>query len=167
MDEDAIWTWLKNDPDKFFDLCESHNIDFRGMKELDIPKLFVRKRYKDKFTQEGFDAGEAVLWLAYFAEREISEDILAIETELGKDSEHTQEMIDEMDFGQKLSFVERNYSTEGKSDKYINVLREIKALRNHMAHGRLHMLRYGKYSMADPRGQMKLTLDLMNAALRK
>ena len=56
---------------------------------------------------------------------------------------------------------------QGKSDKYVEVLRTIKTLRNHMAHGRFRKLVYGKYSMDDPRGQIKLTLDLMDAALNK
>jgi|SRR3989344_4881990 len=110
MDKDTIWEWLKNDPDSFFELLESHNINLKELSELDLPKLFIKERYKEGFTQEEFEAGEAVLWLAYFAEREISEDILFIETQTGKVADEVRTMLDEMNFGQKIKFIDENYN---------------------------------------------------------
>ena len=72
-----------------------------------------------------------------------------------------------MTFGQKIVFIQKNYNPEGKSDKYIEILRTIKNLRNDVAHGRIEDLKYGRYSLSDVRAQMKLTIDMMNGALNK
>lgn len=167
MNEDEIAKALFSNPDKFFKLLESKDFNFSGLKELDIPKLMVRERYKDLIKQDHFDAAESVLWISYFAEREIRESIFYVETKLGKNAEEIDEMLDKMTFGKKIMFIEDNYNQEGNSSAYIKILRSIKTLRNHMAHGRLNELKYGQYSLSDPRGQMKLTIDLMNAAKNK
>lgn len=167
MDEKEIADILFSNPDKFFEILESKNFDFEKLKKLDMPKLFVRERYKDLIKQEHFDAAESVLWISYFAEREIREMILYVETKLGKSPGKIIESLNEMTFGAKIKFIEDNYNPKGNSDPFIKVLRSIKELRNHMAHGRLDELKYGQYSLADPRGQIKLTIDLMNAALNK
>jgi|AntAceMinimDraft_18_1070375.scaffolds.fasta_scaffold22304_1 hypothetical protein len=167
MDKDEIARKLFSDPDKFFKEMEAKNFDFRVFKKNDIPKLFVHKRYKDLIKQEHFDAAESVLWISYFAEREIREAIFDVETKIGKNPDEIDKELDKMTFGQKINFIENNYNPEGKSSAFIEVLRSIKTLRNHMAHGRLNKLTYGQYSLADPRGQIKLIIDLMNAALNK
>lgn len=167
MDEDKIANALFSNPDEFFELLESNNFDYSGLKKLDIPKLLVRERYKDLISQDHFDAAESVLWISYFVEREITEDIFYIETKLSKNNAEIDEMLDKMTFGEKIKFVEDNYVQKKDNDLYVSVLRSVKTLRNHMAHGRLDKLKYGKYSLSDPRGQMKLTIDLMNAARNK
>jgi hypothetical protein len=167
MDKEEIWQRLKTDPDAFFDELEKRGVELKSLKKLSMPKLFVRERYKERFSEEYFEAAESVLWISYLAEREIRDDILFIETHLGKDAAEVDAMLDEMTFGGKIKFINENYNTKGNSTTYIEFLRTLKNLRNHMAHGRLEELRYGKYSMADPRGQIKLTIDFMNAALKR
>lgn len=167
MNEEEIKHRLYSDPDGFFDLLESRGASLAGIKKLDLPRLLVRERYKELIQQENFDAVDATFWISYLAEREMRDSILFVETALGKNREEIETELDEMTFGAKLKFIEENYNKEGKSDQYIKVLRAIKNLRNHMAHGRLDQLVYGKYSMSDPRGQMKLTIDIMNAALNR
>lgn len=166
-EEDKIARKLFSDPDNFFEEMESKNFDFRIFKKIDIPKRLIHECYKDLIKQEHFDAAEFVLWMAYFAEREIRESIFYIETKIGKKPDEIDKKLDKMTFGQKINFVENNYNLEGKSNAFIQVLRAIKTLRNHMAHGRLDELKYGQYSLADPKGQIKLVIDLMNAALNK
>jgi len=167
MDEEEIKQKLFLDPDGFFDFLETRKIDISGLKSLDLLRLFIRERYKELFKQENFEAAEAIFWLSYFAERELRESILFVETQLGKNPDEIDARLDEMTFGKKIIFIQKNYNPEGKSDKYIEALRVIKNLRNDVAHGRIENLKYGRYSLADIRGQMKLTIDLMNGALNK
>lgn len=167
MDEKEITQRLFSDPDGFFDFLEANKIDISDLKKLDLPKLFIRKRYQELFKQENFEAAEAIFWLSYFAERELRESIFFVETQLGRNSKEIDAILDEMTFGQKIVFIQKNYNPEGKSDKYIEILRTIKNLRNDVAHGRIEDLKYGRYSLSDVRAQMKLTIDLMNGALNK
>ena len=163
MDEKEIANALFSNPDGFFDYLELRKIDLSGLKKLDLPKLFIRKTYKELIKQENFEAAEAVFWLSYFVERDIRDSIFFVETALGKTPSEIDAKLDDMTFGDKIKFVEENYNPDRKPDAYVKVLRSIKTLRNHMAHGRLDKLQYCKYSMADVRGQMKLTIDLMNS----
>ncbi|KKU67412.1 MAG: hypothetical protein UX89_C0015G0003 [Parcubacteria group bacterium GW2011_GWA2_47_16] len=72
-----------------------------------------------------------------------------------------------MTFGQKINFIEQQYIKNPKFDDYVKLLKTIKLLRNHLAHGRLEKLVYKNYRFSDPRACLILLVDFMNAAKPK
>src|SRR3989338_3723078 len=167
MDEQEIFDLLFSNPDKLFTLIEQRGGSLDDLKKLEIGKLMARKRFPELVKQDSIDVVEFVLWFSYFVEREIRDSIFYVETNLHKDSKEIDKMLDEMTFGQKIKFIEEHYISNPKMDVYTKVLKDIKNLRNSMAHGELNKLFYGGYFLSDPRGQLKLGVDLRNASLRK
>ena len=76
-------------------------------------------------------------------------------------------MLDKLPFGSKISLIEKNYASMPKNKNYIKMLWKINDLRNHVAHGRFDELKYGGYLLNDPKGQIKLTIEIMNTSLGK
>jgi len=167
MNEEELKEFLFANPEGFFAMCDDKGVSLDFLKELDIPKLIVAKRYKDECTPEFFAAADTVLWVSYFSERELTRAIKDIEINHGRDLNEMQAELDEMVFGQKITFADDNYNQSGNSDAYIKMLRSIKELRNDMAHGRMDELVYKGYSLGDIKGQMKLVVDLANSALNR
>ena len=167
MNEQKIFDLLFSNPDKLFALIEQRGGNLDGLKKLEIGKLMARKRFPELVKKDSIDAAEFVLWFCYFVEREIRDSIFYVETNLRKDPKEVDKMLDEMTFGQKIIFIEKHYISNPKIDAYVKVLKDIKNLRNYMAHGELNKLFYGGYFLSDPRGQLKLGVDLRNASLKK
>ncbi|MEK7654289.1 MAG: hypothetical protein AAB345_03340 [Patescibacteria group bacterium] len=166
MSEEEIKNILFSDPVGFFESFDKKGLNFDSLKKLEISKLIVREKFPELVKEEDFQAAESLFWISYFAERDLRDSILFVETSLGKKSEDVEVMLDDdMTFGQKIQFVpEKYYSRDAEPSEYIKILRVIKNLRNHLAHGRLEHLTYKGYSFSDPRACTILLVDLMNAA---
>jgi len=165
--DDKIMEFLKSDPDKAIETFEKHGVDFDGLKELKMGKLFAQKRFN--ITDDQFEAVEFVFWITYFVEREINDIISFVEKNkmFGIENPMINAMLDKLPFGSKISLIEKNYATTPKDKNYIKMLWKINDLRNHIAHGRFDELKYGGYMLNDPKGQIKLTLEIMNSSLGK
>jgi len=160
---------LWEDPDRLFSMLEKTE-DFEGLlvklKELRMGRLIAIEGFPELSDPKVEQAVDFVFWLAYWMERSIREDIISIETTLGKPIEDINRLVDGMNFGAKIKFLEDNYIDKHEKDEYIEVLREIKELRNKLSHGQLDKLTYGGYHLSDPRGQIKLTVKIRNSARR-
>ncbi len=165
--DDKIMAFLSSDPDKAIETFEKHGVDFNGLKELKMGKLFAQKRFN--ITDDQFEAVEFVFWITYFMEREINDIISFVEKNkmFGIENPMINGMLDKLPFGSKISLIEKHYATMPKDKNYITMLWKINDLRNHVAHGRFDELKYGGYMLNDPKGQIKLTIEIMNSSLSK
>ena len=167
MNDEELTNLFFSDPDKIFTLVDRAGGNLDELKNLQIGKLFAQKRFPELIKQEHIGAVEFMFWFCYFVEREIGDDIYEIEILLGKNPEEIEGMVDGMDFGGKIAFIKKHYVENPNEDSYTALLKKIKDLRNHMAHGRLNKLEYGGYFLSDPRGQLKLTAHFRNALRKK
>lgn len=167
MDEEEITKLFFTDPDQLFGMIQKNGGDLDGLRKLKLGKLFVKQRFPEFVNQNNEEAVDFVFWFTYFVEREIRDDIFYVETKLGKTPIDIDRKLDDMDFGQKIKFIEDNYISDKEKDTNVQVLREVKKLRNYLAHGELDKLEYGGYYLSDPRGQLKLLVQLHNSALKR
>jgi hypothetical protein len=167
MDEEQITNLFFSDPDKLFKIIWDEGGNLDEIKKLKLGKLIAKQRFPELINLDREEAVEFVFWFTYYIEREIRNDIFFIETHLGKLSEQTGAMVDEMNFGQKINFIKSHYVKDPQVDNYVKVFKDIKDLRNFMAHGELDKLMYGGFYLSDPRGQLKLFANLRNGALKR
>ena len=167
MNEEEITKLFFSDPDKLFEIIKQRGGDLESFKELEFGKLFVKKKFPELIKIEHEEAVDFVFWFTYYIERETRDDIIYIEKALGKPPGDVDLMVDEMTFGQKIAFIEKNYVRKDSNDNYIKILREVKELRNALAHGELDKLVYGGYSLSDPRGQLKLFAQFSNTISKR
>lgn len=167
MVEKIIEYLFYNDPDKLFSIIEKQGGSLEDIKKLGIAKIMIRERFPELIKKEHEEAVDFCFWFTYFVEREIRDTIIEVEKGLGKNIEDIDKLVDDMTFANKIIFIDKNYNTDLRSTTYINFLREVKNIRNNMAHGELDKLKYGGYHLSDPRGQLKILASLVNASLKK
>ena len=167
MDDEKILALLFAEPEKIFTLYELGGGDYQDLKKMQIGKVFARERFPEIAEKDQIDSAEFMFWLSYFMERELNEDIVALEIQLNSSSkEKTEAMVDKMYFSEKIKYLVDNKHLK-EDDPYHIFLKKFNKLRNHMAHGRLHELVYEGYSLSHPKGQIKVTADLRNALRRE
>ena len=164
---DKMLKFLSSDPDKAIETFENLGTDFNDLKKLKMGKLFARERFK--INDDQFETVEFVFWITYMMEREINDIINDVEKARmrGLKNPMINAMLDKLPFGSKISLIEKNYASMPKNKNYIKMLWKINDLRNHVAHGRFDELKYGGYLLNDPKGQIKLTIEIMNTSLGK
>lgn len=156
------------DPEQVFSLYEQNGGNYKSLKELRLEKKLIEKKFPELAEKEYTDSAEFMFWLSYLVERDLSESIAEIEVAVGrKGHAEAEKMIDDMGFGQKIKFIIQKSYVEDETDPYVVLLWEVKKLRDHMAHGRLHQLNYKGYPLSHPKGQIILTVDLANALRKK
>ncbi|NCU28178.1 MAG: hypothetical protein EOM85_00685 [Candidatus Moranbacteria bacterium] len=167
MNEEEITELFFSDPEKLFSKIKENggNLDF--VKKLQLGKLVVKERFPNLIDKRHEEAIDFLFWFIYGIEQETRDSILYVEEKLGKDKEKSEEMIDNMTFGQKIDFIEQNYIKNKGNDLYISFMRNLNKLRNHMSHGRLNELKYGGYFLSEPEAQLKIFADVRNANLNK
>ena len=158
---------LFSNPDKIFSIIEGKGGSLDELRKVKLGRILARERYLELKDKDILDAAEFMFWFSYFVEREIRESIFEVEVIQGKVSEDIDKMVDTMTFGEKIGFIEKNYIEDENQDPFVKHLREIKTLRNHMAHGRLEKLKFGGYKLSDPRGQIKLISHFTNVCVRR
>lgn len=158
--------FFSNQEELFLKLKENGgNLDF--VKKLQLGKVIVKERFPNLIDEKHEEAINFLFWFIYGIEKETEDSILYVEDKLGKNKEETEEMIDNMTFGQKIDFIEKNYIKDKGNDLYISFMRNLNKLRNHMSHGRLNELKYGGYFLSEPEAQLKIFADVHNANLNK
>lgn len=167
MNEEEITELFFSNPEELFSKIKENggNLDF--VERLQLGKLIAKERFPGLIETKHEKAVDFLFWFIYGIEKETSDSILYVENQLGKDVKDTEEMIDNMTFGQKIDFVEKHYVKNKDNDVYISFLRTLNKLRNHMAHGRLDKLNYGGYFLSEPEAQLKIFADVRNANLNK
>jgi hypothetical protein len=165
MDDEKITKFLFSKPKEAFEFFEKGGVDFKQLKELDLGRLLVKQRYQ--LTQEQIEAVEFVYWLSYFEEREFGHIISEVEKSKGATTPMIQAMLDKLHFGDKISLIEQHYASQSKDKDFIKLAWKVNKLRNEVAHGRFDDLNYDGFHLSDPKGQLKIIIDLMNAALHR
>lgn len=167
MNEEEITKLFFSEPEKLFSKIKENGGDLSFVKKMQLGKLMIRERFQNLVTDKHEDAVDFLFWFIYGIEQETSDSIFYVEDKLGKNMSDTEVMIDGMTFGQKIDFIEKNYVNDKDNNIYISFMRELNKLRNHMAHGRLHELKYKDYFLSEPEGQLKIFADVRNAHLKK
>lgn len=166
MGSDKLFDELTKNTRNFFSELEKENFDFSKLKKIDLGRTIVKKRFN--LTEEQISAVEFVYWISYYAETEIREMILEIEKiKTGKDNPVIDSFLDNLNFTDKILILEKNYALNDSDKPFIKILWKIKDFRNDVAHGKFDKLVYDKYPFSDPRGQLILIADIMNAAKNK
>lgn len=137
--------------------------DFR--KQMSLGRDLTKSFFKE-MTDNDMDAVEFTFWIAYMSERLMHELIIDSEVNLGARKEGIVALVEKLYFNQKITTVEDLYLSSEKKTDFISLLRIISGLRNDVAHGRFNKLTYGGFPLHDLKGQMKLTTDFKNAAVK-
>jgi hypothetical protein len=160
MNEKQLMKLFLEDPKKFISYLEQSGVDLvQSSKELDLARRLVVQKFN--MNEEAIRATEFVFWISYFAERELRESILKVENTQGVTTPMLEGMLDRLDFGDKISLVERHYQ-EGKSN-FTKLYWKINNLRNDVAHGRISELVYDGLKLSDISGQLKLLSDFIKS----
>ena len=167
MNNEKILELLFSDPDKIFELYEKGGGDYNELKQIQLGKRAAQDKYPEIVEKEYIDSSEFMFWISYLVERWLGDDIADMEVKFFKRStlEEFERKLDEMTFWHKMRYlVDNKCLTE--DDPYYIFLKDFKNLRNHLAHGRLHLLEYGGHPLSDPKGQIKLIADLRNSLIK-
>ena len=167
MNEAEITKLFFSNQEELFSKLKENGGNLDSIKKLQLGKVIVKERFPNLIDEKHEEAINFLFWFIYGIEKETEDSILYVEDKLGKNKEETEDMIDNMTFGQKIDFIEKNYIKDKGNDLYISFMRNLNKLRNHMSHGRLNELKYGGYFLSEPEAQLKIFADVHNANLNK
>lgn len=163
MENDNFLKFLSSDPDKAFGVFEKMGTNFDDFKKLDMVRLLIREKFK--LSENQFEAVEFVFWISYMLERNLEAIIKDVEKArmLHLENPMLEAMLDKLHFGDKISLIQKHYATEPDDKNFISFLWRINDLRNSVAHGKFDELKFGGYELHDPKGQLKLIIEIMKA----
>lgn len=157
---------LHEAPHKIIKEFEDVGMSFEDVKkQIDLGRSLVKSAFG--MSEKDIEAVEFVFWIAYYAERMVQEMIISIEVTLGARSEAVEKIVEKLHFGDKISVISDLYTNGPKKDALVIMLWKINTLRNAVAHGRFSELIYSDFHLSDLKGQIKLTMDMKDAALSK
>ena len=165
LSEEEIDNLFESDPQKLIKIFEDAGMSFEDIRnELDIGRTLVKSAFE--IDENDIKAVEFVFWVSYFAERTIHEMICNVEEKMGARQDMLKKITGKLHFGDKISVISELYAN-GHEDALVKLLWKINSLRNACSHGRFSELVYSGLHLADLKGQIKLTMDIKNAALNE
>lgn len=165
--DDKLLKFLSSDPDKAFETFEKMGTNFDDLKKLDMGRLLIKEKFK--LSENQFEAVEFVFWISYMLERDLEAIIKDVEKArmLNLENPMLEAMLDKLHFGDKISLIQKHYATEPDDKNFNSLLWKINDLRNSVAHGRFDELKFGGHELHNPKGQLKLIIEVMKAFKKK
>jgi len=155
-------------PEEFLKIMKGAGLDSAKMEEDNLALKLASSEYEN-IKPKSIKAINFCFWFCYIVEEMVTKSIVSVEVKLGARKEGIDGIMDELNFGSKISLLMNSYlcgmKDNSKKSEINGILWTANKLRNKVAHGKFEELTYKGHHLSELLGQLWIIRDYVKALM--